>query len=186
MSRRTPTRKDHEAWTAFQATALTRALDDAKAWRNGYALLAGGIGALLALIGDRLNGSTPWEWRLAISLTFGLALVLTGTALWLVLTIEGGNRATTVNLHDIVEEHNSFEMFQADQAASAVERLSTSRGLAAASAFLAFVGLMITLWLPNPTTPTQTPAITESPTTSPSVTTPSVPAAPSPTVQTRP
>lgn len=145
-----PTIADYEAWKVFQATTLPRALSDAKAWRNGYAMLAGGVGALLGLIGDRLGDPTPWQWRLALSLTFGLALVLTSVALWLVLTIEGGYRTATVNLSDIVNRHNSFEMYQADQAAAAVKRLGHSRWLAIIAAFLAFAGLMITLWLPSP------------------------------------
>jgi hypothetical protein len=155
-----PSLADHQAWSQFQATALTRALEDAKAWRNGYAILAGGIGALLGLIGDRLSESTPWQWRLLLTVTFGVALALTALALWLVLTIEGGSRARTVNLREIVADHNSFDMYQADQAAAAVERLGHSRRLAAAGALFAFVGLLITLWLPKPAVASAAPGQT--------------------------
>lgn len=161
--RRAPTLADHLAWRNFQATALPRALSEAKAWRNGYAMLAAGIGALLGLIGDRVGEGTSWQWRLALSLTFGTALVLTSAALWLVLTIEGGSRARTVNLHEIVNEHNSFQMYQADQAARAVQRLGASRWLGAAASTFAFAGLMITLWMPTATsaaTPDTTPVRT--------------------------
>jgi hypothetical protein len=34
-------------------------LEDAKAWRNGYAMLAGGIGVLLGLVDNRLDEASP-------------------------------------------------------------------------------------------------------------------------------
>ena len=64
-----------------------------------------------------------------------------------------------MNLQEIVADHNSFDMYQADQAAAAVERLGHSRRFAAAGALLAFIGLLITLWLPQPTVASAAPGM---------------------------
>jgi hypothetical protein len=132
---------------------------------------------LLGLVGDRLDEASPWGWRLALTLTFGTALVLIAWALWLALTIEGGYRIRTVNLAEIVELHNSFEMYEADQAAHAVARLGWSRRLAISASVCTFVGLLVTLWLPSSADEAPTP-----PTPVTSTTTPGTPSAPTRTV----
>lgn len=61
-----------------------KVLADARVWRNGYALIGSGIGALIALIGTRLTDATPCCWRLALTLLLGGGLVLAAVALWMV------------------------------------------------------------------------------------------------------
>lgn len=163
--RQRPTRADQDAFARFQATALERALADARVWRNGYATLGSGIGAILALIGTQLTDTTSATWRLALTVTLGGGLLLVARALWMTLTIEGGRRPTSVSLGPIVQRHNSFEMYQVDQADAAITRLATSKRWALAGGFLCFVGLLCTLWLSSP--PDQpNPAPTSAPTAS--------------------
>lgn len=150
LDRRRPARADHDAFARFLASALERALADARVWRNGYALLASGIGAILALVGTRLTDTTPAAWRLALSVTLGGGLLLVARALWMTTTIEGGRRPTSVSLGPVVQEHNSFEMYQVDQADAAIIRLASSKRWALAGGFLCFVGLLCTLWLSSP------------------------------------
>ncbi|WP_062909489.1 hypothetical protein, partial [Mycobacterium avium] len=149
-----PSRADQRAFALLQATALTRALEDAKAWRNGYAMLAGGLSALVGFIGTQLNHDTSWGWRLALSILLGGGLLCVFAALVLAITVEGGRRTVRLNLRDIVQAHNSLEAYQARQAAVALQRLDRSKTIAAIGAALAFVGLVVTLWMPGKTEPT--------------------------------
>lgn len=163
-----PTRADQDAFARFQASALERALADARVWRNGYAMLASGIAAVLAVVGTRLTDTTPWGWRLALSVTLGGALVMVARALWMALTVEGGRRAARLSLGPIVERYNSFEIFQVDQADAAITRLARSKRWALAGGLLCFVGLMFTLWVSSPTEPNSpAPAGNASPTSTP-------------------
>lgn len=145
-----PTRADQEAFAQYQSTVLDRVLADARVWRNGYALLASAIGALITLIGTGLTETTHWGWRLALSLLLGAALVLIAIALWFTLTIEGGRRPATLRLDEIVQQHNSFELYQADQAEAAVQRLNQSRRYAIGAATACFSALIATLWVSIP------------------------------------
>ena len=168
-----PTQADFKRFAHYESTVLERVLADARVWRNGYALLGTGIGALLTLVGTGLTETTHWGWRLTLTILLGLGLIAITRALWLTLTVEGGRRPTTLNLNEIVQQHNSFEMYLADQAATAVERLHQSRRYAIAAAGLCFLALIATLWismpLPEPG-PGGMPAANLSPTPSASVT----------------
>jgi hypothetical protein len=164
----------------LQATALSRALNDAKAWRNGYAMLAGGLSALLGFIGTRLGHDTSWEWRVALSILLGGGLLCVTAALVLAITVEGGRRTARLNLREIVQTHNSLEAYQAQQAAVALVRLDRSKGIAAIGAGMAFVGLVVTLWMPGKADPARPapPPTTNAPSIAPSTTStprPSVP-----------
>lgn len=161
-----PTRADHRAFQALQAMSLKRALDDAKAWRNGYAMLAGGLGALLGFIGTQLSDATAAGWRIALSVLLGGGLVCVAAALLLTLTIEGGRRSSRLNLRQIVATYNSVEAFQAAQAAAALARLDRSKMIAALGAVLAFAGLLVTLWVPGPADKHPSPAPPPKPTAS--------------------
>jgi hypothetical protein len=162
-----PSRADQRGFELLQATALTRALDDAKAWRNGYAMLAGGLSALLGFIGTQLDHDTSWAWRVALSILLGGGLLCVSAALVLAITVEGGRRTVRLNLREIVQAHNSLEAYQAQQAAVALVRLDRSKSIAAVGAVMAFVGLVVTLWMPGKTDPTNpAPAPTRPPTTS--------------------
>lgn len=181
-----PTRADQLAFERLQATALDRALADARVWRNGYALLASGAGATTAFIGTQLDAQTHWGWRLALTLSLGGGLVAVAVALWMTLTVEGGRRATGLNLAETVQEHNSFEMYQAAQAGSALRRLDNSKRWAVVGALLCLVGLIATLWASQPAADAERPeppaasATTTSPSPPPETKTPSSPAAPAP------
>lgn len=142
-----PTRKDQKGFERLQAGLLDRSLAEARVWRNGYALLGSGFGAILALVGNRLDDATPWGWRLALSLTLGGGLVLLAVALWFVLTVEGGKQESRLDLRDVVRRHNSFELYQADQAAAAIQRTNVSKRWAFWGAALGFLGLLCTLWV---------------------------------------
>lgn len=148
--RRRPTRADQRAYERLQATALDRALADAQVWRNGYALLGSGVGAVLALVGTRLDNDTAWAWRLALTFTLGGGLLFVANALWMTLTVEGGKRGTSLNLQRIVQQHNSFELYQADQAAAAIKRIDRSKGRATIGGVFCFLGLLCTLWIASP------------------------------------
>lgn len=174
-----PTRADFKRFAYYESTVLERVLADARVWRNGYALLGTGIGALLTLIGTGLTETTHWGWRLTLTILLGLGLIAITRALWLTLTVEGGRRPTTLNLNEIVQQHNSFEMYLADQAATAVERLHQSRRYAIAAAGLCFLALIATLWISMPL-PNTGPggATTVSPSPTPSTTVSTSPSAP--------
>jgi hypothetical protein len=162
-----PSRADQRGYELLQATALTRALDDAKAWRNGYAMLAGGLSALLGFIGTQLGHDTSWRWRVALSILLGGGLLCVSAALLLAITVEGGRRTVRLNLREIVQTHNSLEAYQAQQAAVALTRLDRSKSIAAVGAVMAFVGLVVTLWMPGKTDPAhRAPPPTHPPTTS--------------------
>lgn len=156
-NRRRPSHADLRAFEDLQATALERALADARVWRNGYAVLGSGIGALLALVGARLDNDTPWPWRLALMVALGGGLILVASALWMTLTVEGGTKRTSLNLGRIVQQHNSFELYEADQAARALARIDRSKKWAVAGAALCFVGLLCTLWMTSPPSDAEPP-----------------------------
>lgn len=145
-----PTRADLRAFEQLQATVLTRALADAKAWRTGYAMLAGGLGAFVGFIGTRLSGDTSTWWRIVLTILLGGGLLAVALALLLTVTIEGGRRAIGLNLRELVASYNSVEAYQVVEAAAALKRLDASKRVAAVGAALAFVGLLVTLWLPGP------------------------------------
>lgn len=176
-----PSRADQRGFALLQATALTRALEDAKAWRNGYAMLAGGLSALVGFIGTQLDHDTSWRWRVALSILLGGGLLCVFAALVLAITVEGGRRTVRLNLREIVQTHNSLEAYQAQQAAVALERLDHSKTIAAIGAVLAFIGLVVTLWMPGKTEPAQPaptpthPPTTSAPSAAPSPTRPSTP-----------
>jgi len=169
-----PSRADHRGFERLQASALSRALEDAKAWRSGYAMLAGGLGALLGFIGTQLQHDTSWAWRAALSFLLGGGLLCVAAALVMVITIEGGRRTVWLNLRDIVQNHNSLEAYQAQQAAAALARLDRSKGVAAVGAVLAFMGLIVTLWMPGKVDPAAPTPVTNPPVSStvPTVSTP--------------
>lgn len=145
---------------------LIRALEDAKAWRNGYAMLAGGLSALLGFIGTRLDNDTGAVWRAALTVLLGGGLLCVVAALAMVLTIEGGRRRVRLNLREIVARHNSLQAYQALQASAALQRLDLSKKVAGIGAALAFAGLLVTLWMPGAdketSAPTPAPAATSS------------------------
>ncbi|MED5803054.1 hypothetical protein VX037_18680 [Gordonia sp. Z-3] len=173
-----PTRADQKAFEELAATAHSRAVADAKTWRNAYGMLAGGLGALLGLIGSQLHADTPTGWRIALSVLFGGGLVAIGTALAMAVTIEGGLRTTSLNLHAIVRDHNSLRAYQVDQADAAHSRLDWSKLVAAVGALLGIAGLIVTLWLPgkaSDTTPASVPATSQTSPTESSTTTPAPP-----------
>jgi hypothetical protein len=176
-----PSRADQRGFERLQATALTRALDDAKAWRNGYAMLAGGLSALLGFIGTQLGHGTSWGWRVALSILLGGGLLCVSAALVLAITVEGGRRTVRLNLREIVQAHNSLEAYQAQQAAVALVRLDRSKSIAAVGAVMAFVGLVVTLWMPGKTDPAHLfPPTTHQPTTSAPSAAPSTTSTPTP------
>lgn len=163
--RRRPSREDLRAYKALQGSVLDRALADAKAWRNGYAILCSFVGVVSGFTGTRLTEATPPDWRIALTLLLGVGLVLTAIALWLVMTIEGGERASTLNLSEIVQEHNSFELYRAHQAALALRRLDRSKILAVTGATLGAFALLATMWIPAQTVapePSPLPSISPS------------------------
>lgn len=57
MDERTPrpTHADLRAYMQLEKTRLESVLAEAKVWRNGYAMLASGAGATVALVGVRLG-----------------------------------------------------------------------------------------------------------------------------------
>lgn len=164
-SRKRPTPEDFRAFREFQNGAHGRMTEAAKVWRNGYAMLAAGLSAILALVGTQLADTTSWVWRLALMVLLGLGTALVGLALWLTLTIDGGRTPRSANLDEIVQQHNSFAAFQVAKAAAAQKRLVRSQRLAIAGAILGFLGLMTTLWMqPTPAQiPQPSPSVSASP-----------------------
>lgn len=152
MDERTPrpTHADLRAYMQLKKTRLESVLAEAKVWRNGYAMLASGAGATVALVGVRLGESTPWGWRLALTGFLGGGLIFVAWALWLVLTIEGGRRSATIELRELIAKHNSFTMYEVWQADAALKRLARSKWMAGVGALLCFLGLIVTLWVPSP------------------------------------
>jgi hypothetical protein len=162
------------------ATTHNRVVEDAKTWRNGYAMLAGGLGALLGLIGNLLDHDTSACWRIILSICFGGALLATSLALVMVVTVEGGLRTTQLNLRATVTRFGSLEAYQVSQAQTAYARLDKSKWLAAAGALLGFLGLIATLWLPGKASDSTHPSTPASSTAS----TPPHPPSPPPVSQT--
>ncbi len=169
-----PSRKDIQGFEQLAATTHDRVVEDAKTWRNGYAMLAGGLGALLGLIGNQLDHETSAAWRIVLSICFGGALLSTSIALVLAVTIEGGLRSVQLNLRTIVARFGSLEAYQVSQAQHAYTRLDQSKWLAAVGAVLGFAGLIVTLWLPGKITD----SAPSSPPPSPTISTPTVPPPP--------
>lgn len=160
-----PSRTDIQGFEQLAATTHDRLVEDAKTWRNGYAMLAGGLGALLGLIGNQLDHDTSAGWRIVLSLCFGGALVSTSIALVLAVTIEGGLRSVQLNLRTIIARFGSLEAYQVSQAQHAYTRLDQSKWFAAVGAVLGGAGLIVTLWLPGnnsdsaPSSPPASPTI---------------------------
>lgn len=159
---RRPSAADIEAFSKLQATALERAIADTRVWRNGYAMVASGMAVVVALVGTQLADTTSWQWRAALTAGLGIGLICIGVALWLTLTIEGGKKSTMLSLTEIVEKHNSFEMYQIDQADAAYQRLATSKWWAGVGAVLCLLGLLATLWLTTPATSLPAPHVSPS------------------------
>jgi hypothetical protein len=85
-----------------------------------------------------------------LSVLLGGGLVAVAAALLLTVTIEGGRRMTRLNLREVVTTYNSVEAYQPTEAAAALKRLDTSKKVAGVGAVLAFLGLLVTLWIPAP------------------------------------
>lgn len=167
VERRRPTRRDHELFEDLQRSSSTRMKESSRTWRNAFAMLAAGLGALLGLVGTQLDAATPWCARLVLTLTLGAGVALVGIACWKTFNVDGGRRPVKLSLAQIVDEYNSVDQYFVEQAGAAQENLVFARKLATIGAVLGFVGLLTTLWINGPSpsdgiTPAPTSPITTS------------------------